>query len=107
MTKDKWKQIQAAKEILGLDDKVTRADLKKIYRRLSKKFHPDTAEKEDARQKGAHFLDIAKAYTIIMEYCDHYPVPLSPDEESSMSAEEWWMDRFGQDPLWGKKKTEN
>ncbi len=102
MTKEKWKEVLAAKEILGLEDTVTMTELKKTYRRLSKQFHPDTAASSDRENTNEKFREISKAYSVIRAYCEHYPVTFNPEEDGSMSAEDFWMDRFGQDPLWGK-----
>jgi hypothetical protein len=38
-----------------------------------------------------------------MEYCDSYAYSFSEEAvRRHLSPEEWWADRFGQDPLWGK-----
>ena len=40
-----------------------------------------------------------------MRYCDSYRFPLVPPEGHIYDAEDWWMDRFGQDPLWGRRRS--
>jgi hypothetical protein len=27
-------------------------------------------------------------------------------QQDSLDPEDWWFDRFGQDPLWGKQREE-
>jgi hypothetical protein len=29
----------------------------------------------------------------------------SPDEDTPLDDSEWWMNRFGNDPVWGKNKS--
>jgi DnaJ-class molecular chaperone len=44
MTRKDWEKIVAARDLLGLAEKATLAEIKKAYRRMSKKHHPDVAE---------------------------------------------------------------
>ena len=104
MTKEKWEKIVAAKELFGLGDKATLAEIKRAYRRLSKKYHPDmeksaAVSKEDSK---VTMQDLTAAYEVLLAYCNTYSYPLIPDENEPLEGEDWWMDRFGQDPLWGK-----
>ena len=45
---------------------------------------------------------LTEAYKTLMHHCENFLIPLEPGEESrELDGEDWWMDRFGQDPLWG------
>ena len=46
-------------KILGLDKKASADDIKKAYRNLSKKYHPDINKSEEAIQK---YKDVQEAY---------------------------------------------
>jgi DnaJ-class molecular chaperone len=62
MKKKEWEKILAAKERLSLGDRATLADIKRAYRRLSKKHHPDTKGGKEARlTKSAEFLKLTEA----------------------------------------------
>lgn len=52
-----------AKQILGLTGKINEKELKKRYRVLAKKYHPDTNKKETQDK----FILINDAYTYLME----------------------------------------
>jgi len=39
-----------------------------------------------------------------MEYCDNYIIDLESTEKRKLSPDEWWFERFGEDPIWGKKE---
>lgn len=51
-------------KILGVDKKASTEDIKKVYRDLAKKYHPDTNKSPDAEKK---FKDISEAYTVLSD----------------------------------------
>lgn len=103
MTKKQWQEIIAARDLLGLEEKATRAEIKKAYRRMSKKHHPDLAVKDKKGDKSQiEMHQIITAYEVLLDYCESFRFPLTMEDPDSLDGEDWWMDRFGQDPLWGK-----
>ncbi|KPJ98321.1 MAG: hypothetical protein AMJ60_08680 [Desulfobacterales bacterium SG8_35] len=102
MTRKEWDQIKAAAALLGLREKATLAEIKKAYRRLSKKHHPDVQKKTREKTAQVAMHEITEAYNIILEYCARYQFPLQPGENEPLEGEDWWFERFGQDHLWGK-----
>lgn len=57
-------------EVLGVDKKATAADIKKAYRKLGMKYHPDgytnksEAEKKEAEEK---FREVSEAYSVLSD----------------------------------------
>ncbi len=49
-------------KILGVDRDASPDQIKKAYRKLAKKFHPDTSEEENAEDR---FKEIAEAYSVL------------------------------------------
>tara|TARA_B100001094_G_scaffold325392_1_gene379655 strand:- start:293 stop:1312 length:1020 start_codon:yes stop_codon:yes gene_type:complete len=49
-------------KILGVDRDASPDQIKKAYRKLAKKFHPDTSEEENAEER---FKEIAEAYSVL------------------------------------------
>jgi curved DNA-binding protein CbpA len=47
---------------LGIDEKATQSEIKKAYRRMAKKYHPDLNPNEGAQQK---FIEIEIAYSCL------------------------------------------
>lgn len=50
--------------VLGLDRSATEADIKKTYRRLAKKYHPDVSKEPNAEEK---FKEVAEAYETLKD----------------------------------------
>ncbi len=104
MNRKEWQAITEARDILKLGDKATLGEIKRAYHRLSKEHHPDLAggdvEKEEIMYR------LTSAYELLMRFCSEYRFPLKPDEDNIYDADDWWMDRFGQDPVWGKKRRQ-
>lgn len=51
-------------EVLGLDKNATKEDIKKAYRKLSKKYHPDINKEADAEEK---FKEVKEAYEALSD----------------------------------------
>ncbi|MFA7347681.1 MAG: J domain-containing protein [Desulfurivibrionaceae bacterium] len=100
MTNDEWKKIVEAKNLLGLPDQATLAEIKKAYRRLCKEHHPDLAPHRP-EGPGLEMHRLTEACRILLEYGKKYKIPLVPGEDQPLEGEDWWMARFGDDPLWG------
>lgn len=49
-------------EVLGVDKKATQEEIKKAYRNLSKKYHPDISKEVDSEAK---FKEISEAYEVL------------------------------------------
>ena len=59
--------IQVAKDyydILGVDKDANQKEIKKAYRNLSKKYHPDISDRDDAEEK---FKEITEAYEVLSD----------------------------------------
>lgn len=101
---DKWEKIAKARELLNLGDSCSINELKQAFRELAKVHHPDKATATEENTDSATMQDLNDAYRILLEYCEKYPISLVRGETSELDDEDWWMNRFGNDPLWGRKK---
>ena len=50
--------------VLGVDKDASPAQIKKAYRKLAKKFHPDTSDEDNAEDR---FKEIAEAYSVLSD----------------------------------------
>ncbi len=104
MTRGKWATIEQARDILHLGDDATLAEIKRAYHRLSKRYHPDSAQGKGQGNTDKMY-QLTAAYEQLMQYCAEYRFPLTPsgkEELDQCDPEDWWQERFGEDPLWGK-----
>ncbi len=107
MSKLKWEDIQRARATLQLPEQASLKEIKKAYHSLSLLYHPDMLDKQGSDQNKTNkekMYKITAAYELLVRYCENYRFPLIPDKKSIYDATDWWMDRFGHDPLWGKEK---
>ncbi len=51
-------------DILGLDRNATQQDIKRAYRKLARKYHPDVSEVDDAESK---FKEVGEAYEVLKD----------------------------------------
>ncbi len=102
MTKEEWRKIIEARELFGLESKATLKEIKQAYRRMAKIYHPDLAT-DSSRASIVQMHEITAAYDVLLDYCESFRFPLTLEDPDSLDAEDWWFDRFGRDPLWGKK----
>ncbi len=70
-----YEEFEEAVEIFGLIGVENRADIKKKYLKLSKKFHPDMPNGDIKK-----FQQLNKAYTILTFYIDNFKFRFSKDE---------------------------
>ena len=102
MTGKEWAKIKEAADLLGLEDKASLAEIKKAYRRLSKKHHPDVLNNSKQKAGKIEMHKLSEAYNLLLHYCSEYRFPLIPRDNEQLEGDDWWFERFGQDHLWGK-----
>ncbi|MBU0987305.1 MAG: J domain-containing protein [Proteobacteria bacterium] len=98
-----FEQIDAARILLELPERATLQEIKSHYRSLVQKWHPDRCMDDPAKCREMTVKIIA-AYRLINDYCKNYKFSFSKKEVGRyISAEEWWFERFGHQPLWSSK----
>jgi len=102
-----FEKISQAREILELPESATMEAIKSNYRRLLATWHPDRS-RGNAYECTEMTRKIIDAYQTIMEYCLTYHYSFSEDtvkkNHSGQSPEDWWFERFENDPLWGSRR---
>ena len=75
------KRIERHRAILGVDDKATFSDLKKVYRKIMMEWHPDKFQESEEAKKGAE----EKSTKLIASY--HFLVSVHPETHDATFAE--------------------
>jgi DnaJ-class molecular chaperone len=98
---NKYQIINEARSMLDLPETATIESIKSNYRRLLERWHPDKCE-GDKEECTRMTCKIIEAYKTIMAYCANYEYSFNEEAiKRQLSPEEWWFERFGNDPLWG------
>ena len=98
----KYSDLIKAKELLGLPEQASFPEIKASYRKLLHRWHPDTCcgDKEECSEMTRK---INAAYKIVLAYCNQYKYSFAEEDIKLEDAkDDWWEERFGNDPLWGK-----
>lgn len=67
-----FKQIEQARLVLCLPDEATLDEIRKAYRRLASRHHPDKCPPERKKEGEERFKKINQANDILMGYCAGY-----------------------------------
>lgn len=67
-----FEQINEARQILGLEEDATLGEIKKTYRNLSLKYHPDRCRGKKKKECEEMFKKINHANELLMSYCAGY-----------------------------------
>jgi DnaJ-class molecular chaperone len=65
--------------MLGLGQKAALEDIKKVYRDLTKKNHPDRHSGEDKTVYERKMVQINEAYKLIMDYAGQFEISFEKD----------------------------
>jgi DnaJ-class molecular chaperone len=97
----KYQDIIESKELLELPERASVKEIKSSYRKLISQWHPDKC-KENKDKCNEMTRKIIAAYKVIITYCNQYKYCFGKEEiKKYLSDEDWWFERFGDDPLWG------
>jgi hypothetical protein len=102
VTREEWEKIKEAAKSLGLEEKASLAEIKKAYRYLSKKHHPDVQNTLKQKAEKVEMHELSEAYQLLLHYCTEYRFPLIPGDNEKFEGDDWWFNRFGHDHHWGK-----
>ena len=90
----KFEKIDKARKFLGLEEESTLDEIKKIYRELARKFHPDKKKGDQKKMQ-----EINQAYENLLSYCENYRYPLSAERIKKEDRKSKLEERFKDDWL--------
>jgi len=95
--------ISEAAEMLGITGRESLNGLHARFRELVKEWHPDVSQ-HDPELSHITFIRIKEAYDILVNYGMNFELSFRPEdirEGTNYNSREFWMSRFGNDPIWG------
>ncbi len=91
------RDLARAAAILKLGESATLEEVKEAYRKLAKRYHPDSASRDGDPEK---FMEISFAYKIMTFYASSYKMEFSEEAFFKQFPEEKLRKKFLSDPLW-------
>ena len=85
--------LDQARELLGLELKATRKEIRAAYRRAARRWHPDRAPAGSEVEYREKMQQINAAYQRIVQFIEEYRFELV-DKSSPEDLQQWWRDRF-------------
>ena len=90
----RFKRIDRARRLFGLGEEASLEEIKRTYRELAKKFHPDKKRGDKKRMQ-----EINQAYRDLLSYCESYRYPLSEERIKKEDRRSRLEERFQDDWL--------
>lgn len=83
------KKIQEALEVLGLPTMVTRKEVKKRYRELARRYHPDRPGGDTEKM-----AEVQRAYELLETYMEHFRYRFDEEEIARQLPERAHKERY-------------
>ena len=92
-----FNEIEEARKLLGLGEAATLREIKRAYRTLAHRHHPDKLGGDDSTESET-MKKLNRAYKLLMDYCDNYKYSFReediartyPDEEYLRTFKDRW-----------------
>ena len=100
----KYQELRAARILLELDETADLKSIKTNCHRLLAQWHPDKCTRglQVCHKKTKQII---AAYNMLTDYCQTYRYSFTETAvKRHLTAEQWWSERFGVDPLWGNRE---
>jgi DnaJ-class molecular chaperone len=85
--------LDEARELLNLEHKVTRKEVKAAYRRAARRWHPDRAPAGEETTYRTRMQLVNDAYQRIVQFIEEYRYELV-EPPKAQDPQQWWADRF-------------
>jgi DnaJ-class molecular chaperone len=85
--------LEEAREILSLELKATRKEIKAAYRRMARVWHPDRAPAGQETRYRSRMQQINAAYQRLVQFIENYCYDLV-ESTGPEDLQKWWADRF-------------
>ncbi len=99
----KFKDIESAKDLLGLGEEATLEEIKRAYKEMCKRYHPDRHPEKSKSHCERMMKKINQAYKLIMEYIKEYRYSFR-EPDVRRSDPDYVMEKFRDDWMWGREK---
>jgi DnaJ-class molecular chaperone len=88
-----FNQIEEARKLLGLGESATLKEIKRAYRKLAHRYHPDKHSGDDSVENGT-MKQLNQAYKLLMDYCNEYKYSFKEDDVARTYPHEEYLRTF-------------
>jgi len=85
--------LAEARELLNLEPKATKKEIKTAYRRAARLWHPDRAPAGEEAHYRIRMQQVNAAYQRIVQFIEAYRYELT-ESAGPEDIQKWWADRF-------------
>ncbi|RLC35348.1 MAG: J domain-containing protein [Candidatus Nealsonbacteria bacterium] len=89
-----FKEIEAAKKLLGLRETASLKEIKEAFRRLSFRYHPDRSKEDNKLQNEEMMKKLNWAYRILLDYCARYKYTFTKEDWKRAYPEEAYFEKY-------------
>ncbi|MDD4567671.1 chaperone protein DnaJ [Methanoculleus chikugoensis] len=96
-------RLREGAELLGIRDRASQSEIRARYSERIKEWHLDVSQKDPA-ESHEMTIRLKAAYDLLVDYCTNRHVSFRLEDlerDLEQSPADYWMDRFGDDPIWG------
>ena len=95
--------LKGAAELLGIGERAGFNEIRQAYHEQIMKWHPDMSTQD---QEASHdlMIRVMMAYDLLVDYCMNHTFSFRIEDlarDLEQSPADFWMERFGDDPIWG------
>jgi len=87
-------EINQARKVLGLGEAATLREIKRAYKTLAHRHHPDKHSSATGEENGEMMKRLNWAYKLLMEYCDNYKYGFSEKDVARAYPHDEYLRRY-------------
>jgi DnaJ-class molecular chaperone len=89
-----FNEIEEARKLLGLGEAATLKDIKRAYRTLAHRYHPDKHSNAPSEQTGETMKRLNWAYKLLMDYCTNYKYSFREEDVAKTYPHDEYLRRY-------------
>jgi len=87
-------EIDEARKVLGLSETATLKEIKRAYRTLAHRHHPDKHSRAASEETVETMKRLNWAYKLLMDYCDNYKYSFREEDVARTYPDEEYLRTF-------------
>ena len=88
-----FNEIEEARKLLGLGEAATLKEIKRAYRTLAHRHHPDKLGGDDSTESET-MKKLNRAYKLLLDYCDNYKYSFREEDVARTYPDEEYLRTF-------------